>query len=278
MPWSPKAVITFFVAVFLLLTGGASATAFTQHALQLNENQILYLFSTTAQVIAAIYGLTLTGFIFFRNELSREELEDETLSEAVDSLKSRYFELLAFITVLVGFTLLLANLAIAYEGTGQPWALSVILNAGQASFITSLLAVAYFIFDVISPKRVARASQALRASLDPVSAGPKMGDLQEFLRNYNAIDEVLLGAGAAIEDRPPHAIRRRIPLTRIAEILYRSGRIDQHLFSELRDLITLRNSIIHGADPAVSQDAVARSAEMLKCLRAALDDPRDGET
>ncbi|MEX8493217.1 hypothetical protein, partial [Sphaerotilus sp.] len=41
----------------------------------LNENQILYIYSTSAQVIAGIYGLTLTGFIFYRNELSREEFE-----------------------------------------------------------------------------------------------------------------------------------------------------------------------------------------------------------
>jgi hypothetical protein len=61
------------------------------HAIELNENQILYLFSTSAQVIAAIYGLTLTGFVFFRSELNRQEFEDETLVDAVESLKRRYF-------------------------------------------------------------------------------------------------------------------------------------------------------------------------------------------
>jgi hypothetical protein len=53
--------------------------ALSRYAAGLDENQILYLFSISAQVIAAIYGLTLTGFIFLRNELSREEFEDETL-------------------------------------------------------------------------------------------------------------------------------------------------------------------------------------------------------
>lgn len=56
-------------------------------ALTLNENQVLYLFSTSAQVIAAIYGLTLIGFLFFRNELNREATKDETLTEAIDQLK-----------------------------------------------------------------------------------------------------------------------------------------------------------------------------------------------
>ena len=115
--WSPTAAIGFFVSLFLLLTLSTTAVALSGHALSLNETQILYLFSTSAQVIAAIYGLTLTGFIFFRNELSREEFEDETLADAVENLKARYFVLLVFITVLVTLALLLANLAISYEGS-----------------------------------------------------------------------------------------------------------------------------------------------------------------
>jgi len=278
VPWSPNAVMAVFVAVLVLLTGGTTAAALAGHAILLNENQILYLFSTSAQVIAAIFGLTLTGFIFFRNELSREEFEDETLTEAVESLKARYFVLLVFITALVGLTLLLANLAIAYEGDGAACTLTVILNAGQSAFITSLLAVAYFIFDVISPKRLERASQALKAGLDPVSAGPAKGDLEEFLRNYNEIEGLLKSASQASDERTPTAFRRRISLTRLAEILLRNERIDKELFPRLRDLITLRNSIIHGAEPVVSQEAVATSAEMLRRLRAAISDSRGQET
>jgi hypothetical protein len=80
--------------------------------LLLNENQVLYLYSTSAQVLAGVYGLTLTGFIFFRNELSREEFEDDTLTVAVDSLKDRYFKILLFVTILSIFTLLMSNLVL----------------------------------------------------------------------------------------------------------------------------------------------------------------------
>lgn len=53
----------------------------------INESQILYLFSSAAQVIAAIYGLIVTGYIFFRNELDKKVLEDESLDEIVSYLK-----------------------------------------------------------------------------------------------------------------------------------------------------------------------------------------------
>ena len=39
----------------------------------MNENQILYIFSTSAQVVAGIFGLTISGFIFLRSELDRQQ-------------------------------------------------------------------------------------------------------------------------------------------------------------------------------------------------------------
>jgi len=272
--WSPTTVIGFFVSLFLLLTLVTTVAAMRWYVIPLNENQILYLFSTSAQVIAAIYGLTLTGFIFFRNELSREEFEDETLSDAVESLKDRYFVILVFITALVTLTLLLSNLAISYEGSGGAFFNKLIINAGQAAFVTSLFAVAYFIFDVISPKRIERVSRTLQSKVDPTAIGQVKGSLEEFLWNYNQIEKLIEDAGQAYKDISTSSYDKRYPRrlsnTRLAMILLRSERIDEDLFQRLRELITLRNSIIHGADPVVSQKIVNASDDVLQKLRAAL--------
>jgi hypothetical protein len=267
-------VIRRFAALFALSTVAAAIVASTSRAIALNESQILYLTSTSAQVIAAVYGLTLTGFVFFRNELSREESEDESLREAVESLKARYFGFLWFITALVIVSLLLANLTIASENSAKIPFKNFILNAGQAAFFTSLLAVAYFVFDVISPKRIERASKGLQSGLDPQVAGQRTGNLDEFLNNYNQIEALLDDAGrefhvsASTEDE--RRFRRRMPNVRLAEILVRSGRIDGRLHRTLRDVITLRNAIIHGGDPVVSEEMVKASGEVFQALKASL--------
>ena len=275
---SPTAAIRLFVSLFLLLTLGTTAAALSGYAISLNETQIMYLFSTSAQVLAAIYGLTLTGFIFFRNELNREEFEDETLVDAVESLKARYFVLLVFITIFVTFTLLLSNLAIAYESSGGVRLNTLIINAGQSAFLTSLSAVAYFIFDVISPKRVERASKSLQKKVDPVIVGQSQGNLVEFLRNYNEIQRLLENAGQVYQNSVVSAYERRnprrLPNSRLTEILLRNERIDKQLSIRLRELITLRNAIIHGAEPVVSQAIVEASGDALRKLRTALDGDR----
>ncbi len=267
---SPAIPITLFLVALVALIIVTTAIALADRGISLNETQIMYLFSTSAQVIATIYGLTLTGFVFFRNELNREESEDETLSDAVENLKARYYVLLVFITVLVFAAILLANLAISYEAFGSYNVSIVIFNITQSTFITSLIAIAYFIFDVIEPRRIERASRALQKQVDPIVAKQAKGSLEEFVQNYVSIETLLDNAANIYQEIAPHP-RRRISNTRLAEILLRSERIDKVLYLRLKDLITLRNSIIHGAEPRVSQEMVDASRDVLQKLRESLD-------
>lgn len=272
--WPPIATISAFIALFVMLSIATNIVGLTEAAFPLNENQILYLFSTSAQVLAGVYGLTLTGFIFFRNELSREEFEDETLGDAVENLKQRYFILLLFITALVILTLLLANLAIVNEGSGSDSSNALIINVAQSAFVTSLFAIAYFIFDVISPKRIEFASKVLQKRVDPTRADQAIGSLEDFLRNFNQIELLLADAGQMYQENSlahyEKKYPRRLPNSKLAEILFRNERINQSLFQRVRELITLRNSIIHGADPVVSQEIVVTSTQVLQELSSAL--------
>lgn len=269
-------VMLGFTGLFLVGTGLTSVVAAQGQPLLLNESQILYLSSTSAQVVAAVYGLTLTGFIFFRGELSREGVEDETLRDAVEALKARYYLLLVFITVLVIVTLLLANLTIVWESVEGGPLRRFFLNGGQVGFVTSLLAIAYFVFDVISPERIERASKSLQVGVDPHVEGQTAGSLDDFLKNYEQIQAALDGAANDyLGNRPTdeRRRRRRLPNDRLIEILYRSQRIDRTLRKTLRDLITLNNAIIHGADPVVSEEIVKASAQALQDLKTALERP-----
>jgi hypothetical protein len=206
--------------------------------------------------------------------LSREESEDETLTDAVESLKRRYFILLVFITFLVLLTFALSNLAISSESGANKLESNWLINSGQSAFAVSLLAITYFIFDVVSPKRIEQASRTLQNEVDPTHAAEGRGSLEDFLRNYNQIEMLLGDSGASysISNFPSYPTKplRRPSNTRLAEILMRNQRIPESLFSELRNLITLRNSIIHGAEPVVSREAVAASQRALAALRSAL--------
>lgn len=272
---TPKTMMLAFAGILVLFSAASITVGLLKPAFLLNENQVLYLFSTSAQVVAAIYGLTLTGFVFFRSELSREETEDETLVDAVESLKKRYLILMGFISVLVFVCLLLSNLAISQESSKDYLASAVIINAAQSAFVTSLLAIGYFIFDVLSPQRIQAESSSIKEELDPVGEGQEKGDLTAFLRNYNEVEALLQKYGTAFYYHGDLDSRgrgvRRLSNARLAEVLFRSERISKELSEQIRELVTLRNSIIHGANPVVSPELVDRSAAVLLELRSALD-------
>lgn len=266
-------IFIWLSATVLLITGViSSVVGVYAPILLLSENQILYLYSTSAQVIAGVYGLTLTGFIFFRNELSREEFEDETLIQAVENLKERYFRILLFVTTLSIVTLIMANLTISSKIEGGESLTTILMNITQSSFVLNLLVIAYFIFDVIAPKRIELASKKIQRLVDPVVPGGLIGSLEEFLMNYNNLESILQKYGEAYQSEFEGASgrRRRLSNVKLAEFILRAEKIDYELFKKIKNLITLRNSIIHGADPKVSASMVNTSKSVLTELAQAL--------
>lgn len=270
---TPLKITILSTTLLVIISAITSLIGLDRPLLSLNENQIFYLYSTSAQVLAGIYGLTLTGFIFFRNELSREEFEDDTLTVAVDSLKERYFNMLLFVTALSIFTLIMSNLVISSESSDQTTFNTIIMNIAQSAFFINLLVIAYFIFDVIAPKRIEKESKVIQQRVDPTPEAEDKGSLESFLTNYNQLEYILQKYGQAYQSEFEGEIRsrRRISNVRLAEFILRAERINQGLFGEIKSLISLRNSIIHGAEPVVSKNMVELSERILQELASALD-------
>lgn len=269
---TPLKIMILSTTLLVIISAITSLIGLERPLLTLNENQIFYLYSTSAQVLAGIYGLTLTGFIFFRNELSREEFEDDTLTVAIDSLKERYFNMLLFVTALSIFTLIMSNLVISSESSDQTTFNIIIMNIAQSAFFINLLVIAYFIFDVIAPKRIEKESKVIQQRVDPTPEAEDKGSLESFLTNYNKLEYILQKYGQAYQSEFKGDIRsRRISNVRLAEFILRAERINQGLFGEIKSLISLRNSIIHGAEPVVSKNMVELSERILQELASALD-------
>lgn len=271
---SPSTIVSLSLIILVFSSIITSYIGLNTPVMILNETQVLYLFSTSAQVLASVYGLTLTGFIFFRNELSREEFDDETLAEAVQSLKNRYFKILIFVTFLSIFTLILSNIVISFESDNDSQLTTILINIGQSSFVVNLMVISYFIFDVIAPMRIEKESKVMQQRIDPVPDEVVKGSLENFLINYNKIDNIIQKYGQAYQfefETSVSTSKRRISNVRLAEFILRAEKIDFRLFEKIKKLITLRNSIIHGAEPIVSENMVKASEEILQELAKALN-------
>lgn len=180
-------------------------------------------------------------------------------------------------SALAGFTLLVSNLAISYEAAA-PLRNALFINVGQSAFVTTLLAVAYFVFDVIYPNRIEIESRRLQDRVDPPRPEQRRGSLEEF-RKLQPDRSLAHGCRAAISGEGRRVIRATNAAPQYETLgwqkfLSGGSAFVGYLSHRLRELITLRNSIIHGAEPAVSQSIVNASARVCPAdLQAALAPP-----
>ncbi|EKT4460483.1 hypothetical protein QEL84_001227 [Pseudomonas putida] len=272
---SSSSVSIGIALALLVLSVVSSALGLTNPWFKLSENQIMYLYSTSAQVLAAVYGLTITGYLFFRSELLREARNDETRANSIEKVERRYLRQLFVVTILVALTILLTNLAIAHQSSPSVFTLTILLNLAQSCFAISFIAISLFVLDVVTPHNVEAASQEIQNEIDPIQSSDRVdGSLEEFIRTYNEVEGLLKQATTIfqpiVQTIQSSKSFKKISNARLAELLWRERKIQHSLFADIKDLITLRNAIIHGADPIVSQDMVERSKRILQDFKEAI--------
>lgn len=239
----------------------------------LNENQILYLFSSASQVIAAIFGLIITGYIFLRNELDRKADKDETLEEVVLLLKSEYFGSIIGISITTIVSIVFCFLVIVAETNQFSMFVSLLINISVSTIMTALFIIISFVITILNPNSIEIASNKLRENTTK-DKGNESGSLEEFLKNFNQIDYILEKYGTTLlftnVNDYESARRKRVAKTKLAYILFNEGKIDLDLKNNLIELISLRNSLVHGTDLFVSTRDVQLSEELLSRLKNTL--------
>lgn len=240
----------------------------------LNENQILYLFSAASQVMAAIYGLTITGYIFLRNELDRKADKDETFEEIVSLMKTEYFGFIIDISLVTLSSILFCILVMTVESDDHSVLIDLLINISVPTIITNLFLIVDFVAKILNPNSLEIASNRLREISSQDQSDDK-GSLEEFLKNYNYLEQILEKYGMTFLEGgpswPDDVSRRRIAKTKLVNILFRERKIDFELRNKLIELISFRNSIIHGSELYVSRSDVERSEQILNELKEILN-------
>jgi len=221
----------------------------------LNESQILYLFSTTSQVIAGLFGLTVAGYVFLRNELQREAKEDETLLDAVNAINVKFFRLVVFLSVVGAFSILYSLLSIASEsGAIRSDNLTTVLNIAGSLSCLEVASIVYFAFEMLRPDRIEKTSTKIKQSFD--TRGDQPGSLEEFIRDFNKIVGVL----QEFYSRKPKI--NLLPTSRQGDVsniklineMFYNEKINGSTRNSLVELVRFRNSLVHGNDLAISKD------------------------
>lgn len=225
--------------------------------------------STCSEVVAGMYGITLTGYIFFADRFQNTSKDDESLYDAVQALLLRYNHMAGFLS-LMSLVCIVFGEGIVLYGTNTvlpQWLYRLIVNETLLLFFLTFDFILYFVISVLDPHKVSRISNQKKAKL---SKDQTAGDAQGFMADWLAIEDSL----NILRDHLASTVRfipggKNKPETiRTLEILRNYGRISHGLWRDLEKLRQYHNLALHDPGMTVSQEMCDLAKEALAVLKA----------
>lgn len=225
--------------------------------------------STCSEVLAGLYGITLTGYIFFADRFKDTSRDDESLYDAVQALLIRYNHLAGFISLMCLVCTVLAEGIVLYgtntllpAGLHRFWINETLLMC----FCTFDL-ILYFVISVLDPHKVERISNQKKSK---ISEDTTTGDIEEFMAVWGEIEDNLLALREELISKVrfvPGANRNKPQIVQTLDLLRNYGRINMNLWRKLDKLRQYHNLSLHDVNMEVSQEMCDLAKHVLAELK-----------
>lgn len=268
----PRGVCLCVAAAILLLAQGCVIYDCIFSCFQFSESGLTQVLSNGIQVIAGLYGITLTGYIFFMERLEATAEKDETLFDVIELLKRRYNRFVVVITVnsLMAF---LAGSALILRGLSPEMAARplyrFVRNETLLFMVLAVCFICWFVLAVVDPDKIRRMCMEYKDRLSSGQEGSQTGDLEQFLADYNRVEGLL-------KEMAGHYLRKMFPseapqrgktqMRRSMDFLKTQKWIDDPLWGDLDRLHRYRNYMLHSGELTVSQEMCQLAGDVRKAL------------
>ena len=227
-----------------------------------NPDSLHWLFSTSAQSLAALIAFLIAGYAFTHNTLSQEK--DETLIEINNEIKGKYFLLLKWILLfaLIGILGDLLSIALIKNKFYFNF-FNIIYSLTFISNVLAIILTIIFILYIMDPKRISKTAKEIYKKTDFIKSDEKV-DYSKFLMNVVNFEKLL--KGILVNKK---LIKKGISITikNMLVILLRNELIDKNLADKLDLIRRYRNIAVHGGVEKVDKgmgDLVESTIKNLK--------------
>ena len=221
--------------------------------------------STCSEVLAGLYGITLTGYIFFADRFKDTSRDDESLYDAVQALLIRYNHLAGFISLMCLVCTVMAEGIVLYgtntllpAGLHRFWINETLLMC----FCTFDL-ILYFVISVLDPHKIERISKQKKSK---ISEDTTAGDAEEFMAVWGEIEDALLALREELISKMrfiPGANKSKPQIVQTLDVLRNYGRINMNLWRKLDKLRQYHNLTLHDLNMSVSQEMCTLAKDVL---------------
>jgi len=224
--------------------------------------------STCSEVLAGLYGITLTGYIFFADRFQNTSREDESLYDAVQALLIRYNHMAGFISLACLVCIALAEGLVLYGNNAllPEWMHRFWINETLLLCFCTFDLILYFVISVLDPHKVNRISNHKKTK---ISEDSTPGDSEEFMAVWGEIEENLYALREELASKMrfvPNGNPGKPKIVQTLEVLRNYGRINMNLWRKLDRLRQYHNLSLHDLNMAVSQEMCDLAKDVLSEL------------
>ena len=237
----------------------------------LSENQLLYLFSTMAQVTGGLFGFTLTAYVFFVDKFKESTSGDDALYDATVSILARYFSNLIVIGSTCGIVLFVCIFGII-DINNWMCIYSLVINEGVSLFIVLVTEILIFGIMLLDPNKLDKEVKRLKKDAEryyEVEASGE-GDFREFLKTYNMLEQLIIKfAEVCSSESKGYFYNYKPQIIQSLKVLIKNEIVSFELVDEINELRMYRNALVHGIDFSIAQEVCNRIDKIYETLNDA---------
>lgn len=249
-------IYTKIAVIFSILLLNTILSFFFKPHILLNENQILYLMSTMAQVIAGLFGLVLAAYAIIDPKLKDAGSKDEQLADIVEILRYKYFDNIIVLSIMCAITIISCLLTLSLYDEFSNKSLSIFLNQSTLLCIGSIILFLYFGCSLLNPNALSKLSKGELENINK-EYGDIDKDFKPFVAYYNRLEALIIGFASDLmnqELKLPNSYnyvdykKKHIQIIQALEILNMREIINRNIYKKIDELRRYRNALVHSLD------------------------------
>ena len=202
-----RKIVSYLQSVILLLIGITTAINMInciyikKQFVLLEENQLLYIYSSLAQVIGAILGLTIASYSMIDSKMKVYGENDDTVEEYIDEGRRECYRCFLFIIVFCIFDIIFCLMTIATYSNNLNIYTPFLMTESIILFVFVLIEIFRFVM-YLNPNEVSEKGEKDKKEIDLLyeknnddklnSKDNLKATFSMFVTNYNQLEQTLI--------------------------------------------------------------------------------------
>jgi hypothetical protein len=236
----------------------------------MNDENIYWLFSSSAQAIATFVAFLLAGYTLVHTMMESVQQHDDTLEEIHAALIRQYYRQIKSLAIITGVAVI-GSLAMLYLNRfAWPYKDAVVAAAAALDIAAIAWGIA-FVIRIIDPDKYTNAAKRLiEEDAGTMDLAGKEEDSEDFFTLFERLDAAMRDAleRAQIAVPTQGRGRRDSSFQQMLLALYQNELIDRSVFHSLMQIGRYRNLAYYGRLRSVDRAIIDRTRAALARLQA----------